>query len=226
MTRRVADPAEAGRLVAAVLAAQGDLRANAVLSLAVEELTLHVRTLARRLFVDERAAIRETVIACGVPETEVEDVMATCLVAAWAAIQRGQFRVYAHAAPAETLRRWLHGVSWRLAMHERNRAHHRREVLSRDPWALATTQPVLDLQDQIAARAGLRALWAVPRKCRNLLLAVASGTTPSKLAQRFGVSARNVRREIDRARRDLQEQIAEGYAGGVRRWMLAVRPRG
>ena len=35
----------------------GDLRANAVLSLAVEELVLHVRALARELFVDERAAI-------------------------------------------------------------------------------------------------------------------------------------------------------------------------
>lgn len=34
----------------------GDLRANAILSLAVEELVLHVRTLARQLFGDERAA--------------------------------------------------------------------------------------------------------------------------------------------------------------------------
>ncbi|HEX5436400.1 MAG TPA: BadF/BadG/BcrA/BcrD ATPase family protein [Gemmatimonadaceae bacterium] len=34
----------------------GDLRANAILALAVEELVLHVRTLAQRLFGDERAA--------------------------------------------------------------------------------------------------------------------------------------------------------------------------
>jgi glucosamine kinase len=34
----------------------GDLRANAIVSLAVEELVLHVRTLARGLFGDERAA--------------------------------------------------------------------------------------------------------------------------------------------------------------------------
>ena len=34
----------------------GDLRANAILSLAAEELVLHVRTLARTLFQDERAA--------------------------------------------------------------------------------------------------------------------------------------------------------------------------
>ena len=34
----------------------GDLRANAIISLAVEELVLHVRTLSRSLFGDERAA--------------------------------------------------------------------------------------------------------------------------------------------------------------------------
>ena len=34
----------------------GDLRANALVSLAVEELVLHVRTLSRKLFGDERAA--------------------------------------------------------------------------------------------------------------------------------------------------------------------------
>ena len=39
------------------VAADGDLRANAICTLAAEELVLHVRTLARQLFVDERAAI-------------------------------------------------------------------------------------------------------------------------------------------------------------------------
>ncbi len=39
------------------VAAQGDLRANALVSIAVEELVLHVRTLARRCFVDERASV-------------------------------------------------------------------------------------------------------------------------------------------------------------------------
>jgi glucosamine kinase len=36
----------------------GDLRANALLGLAAEELVLHVRTLARALFLDERAAVQ------------------------------------------------------------------------------------------------------------------------------------------------------------------------
>lgn len=43
--------------VVSSVADAGDLRANAIISLAVEELVLHVRTLARQLFGDERAAI-------------------------------------------------------------------------------------------------------------------------------------------------------------------------
>lgn len=55
-----ATPSELGRLAPVVLevAATGDLRANSLVTLAVEELSLHVRTLARRLFADERAAFR------------------------------------------------------------------------------------------------------------------------------------------------------------------------
>jgi glucosamine kinase len=53
--------ASAGQLatlapVVSSVADSGDLRANAIISLAVEELVLHVRTLARQLFGDERAA--------------------------------------------------------------------------------------------------------------------------------------------------------------------------
>jgi len=43
--------------VVSSVADAGDLRANAIISLAVEELVVHVRTLARQLFGDERAAI-------------------------------------------------------------------------------------------------------------------------------------------------------------------------
>ncbi len=35
---------------------QDDLRANAIIDMAVEELMLHVRALGKRLFIDERAA--------------------------------------------------------------------------------------------------------------------------------------------------------------------------
>ena len=52
-----ATPAQLATLAPVVssVADAGDLRANAILSLAVEELVLHVRALARQLFGDERA---------------------------------------------------------------------------------------------------------------------------------------------------------------------------
>jgi glucosamine kinase len=54
-----ATPASLAALVPVVcqVASTGDLRANALVSLCVEELMLHVRTLARRCFVDERASV-------------------------------------------------------------------------------------------------------------------------------------------------------------------------
>ena len=54
-----ATPADYSRLVSAVAetAAQGDLRANSLITLAVEDLVLHVRALARELYGDERAAV-------------------------------------------------------------------------------------------------------------------------------------------------------------------------
>lgn len=53
-----ATPAKLAILAATVVsvAQGGDLRANSILDLAAEELALHVRTLARQLFADERAA--------------------------------------------------------------------------------------------------------------------------------------------------------------------------
>jgi glucosamine kinase len=54
-----APPSQLATLAPIVLsvADSGDLRANAIVSLAVEELVLHVRALARQLFGDERAAV-------------------------------------------------------------------------------------------------------------------------------------------------------------------------
>ena len=54
-----ATPSQLAALVPVIcqVASSGDLRANALVSLCVEELMLHIRTLARRSFVDERAAM-------------------------------------------------------------------------------------------------------------------------------------------------------------------------
>ena len=63
--------------------------------------------------------IRRTVIARGVLAAEVDDTVAACLLAAWEAIREGRFRVYKRANPAKALERWLRGIAWRLATHER-----------------------------------------------------------------------------------------------------------
>ena len=54
-----ATPGKLATLAPAVLqvADTGDLRANSIVSMAVEELALHVRALARQLFTDERASV-------------------------------------------------------------------------------------------------------------------------------------------------------------------------
>lgn len=54
-----ATPAKFATLVPVIssVAASGDLRANALISICVEELVLHVRTLGRKCFGDERASI-------------------------------------------------------------------------------------------------------------------------------------------------------------------------
>ena len=54
-----ATPAMLASLVPTIMsvAETGDLRANALVSIATEELVLHIRTLARQLFGDERAAV-------------------------------------------------------------------------------------------------------------------------------------------------------------------------
>lgn len=54
-----ATPADLAKLAMPVLtlAAERDLRANSICTIAAEELVIHVRTLARQLFTDERAAV-------------------------------------------------------------------------------------------------------------------------------------------------------------------------
>ena len=54
-----ATPATLATLAPVVIsvADAGDLRANSIVSMAVEELALHVRALARQLFSDERASV-------------------------------------------------------------------------------------------------------------------------------------------------------------------------
>ncbi len=156
--------------------------------------------------------IRATAIACRVPLREVDEVVSACLLAAWTAIQRGDFRVHAWVDPTEALARWVYGIAWRLSAHERGRVRHRHEVLVEDPWALAAElglEPAVEPEGQFRARAALRALNQLPPEDRRLLLDVAAGATTNELAGPLGVSTRAVLLRIERAREALAALIRD-----------------
>lgn len=155
-----------------------------------------------RTLLAERPFLRHTLRACGVAACDIDDVLAECLLGAWRSIQRGQFRVAPWADPDEALRRWLVGIAWRLASHERERAHHRREVLMPDPWALtpeAAVEATVDPEGQLLAREGLRALAGLSPSERALLFAAVYGSS-SEIAALARVSRTSVEARLQAAR--------------------------
>ena len=156
-----------------------------------------------------RPAIRETVIACGVPTTEIEDATATIVLAAWQAIKDGRFRLHAGADLERVFGFWIYAISWRLSSHERGRARHRREVLSDDPWSLMPEPDGLDPEGQIAARRTLRVMQALPPTRQAPLLAVIQQDGIKELAQKYGITVRAVHQQIVQARIELRQQVEE-----------------
>jgi DNA-directed RNA polymerase specialized sigma24 family protein len=153
--------------------------------------------------------MRATAIACGAPEDEVDDLVATIVRAAWEGIQRGDFQLHPWADPDEALRHWLHGIVWRLSSHERERARHHREVLTPAPWALVARlspeEEVLNPEPQLEARSDLRLIAELPVAQQDLLVAVGEGMTTAEIAQSKGLSVRAVQIQLARARSDLNE---------------------
>jgi RNA polymerase sigma-70 factor (ECF subfamily) len=175
--------------------------------------------------------MRTTAIACGATEREADDVVATCLLRAWTAIQRGGFRLLPWVDPAEALRRWLYGIVWRLSRHERERARHHREVLTPDPWALvrrvSPEDAVIDPERRLLARDALRVFARMPKAQRKLMLGAAEGWSAMELALVLGVSVRTVQLRLDRGRTDLMRALEgedRAAAEGDRPRRGAARP--
>ncbi|MCC6553837.1 MAG: sigma-70 family RNA polymerase sigma factor, partial [Polyangiaceae bacterium] len=108
-----------------------------------------------RALMAQRAYLRKVLLACGMRGADLDDVLAECIAGAWRSIQRGLFLVGPRVDPEAALRRWLTGVAWRQAAHERERAHHRREVLTPAPWAMAPEkedEASIDPEEQLFAR--------------------------------------------------------------------------
>ena len=166
-----------------------------------------------RELVAQRLFLRHTILACGVGVRDVDDVVSECLLGAWRSIRGGQFQIAPRADPDEALRRWLVGIAWRQAAHERERAHHRREVLTPDPWKLAPAEAAgagVDPVPQLLAREGLRALAGLPPAARALLLAGIDGS-PGEIAALHGVSRTAVSTRLQAARAALAA-LADGPA--------------
>ncbi|MCC6558855.1 MAG: helix-turn-helix domain-containing protein [Polyangiaceae bacterium] len=149
-----------------------------------------------------RSYLRRVVLASGTRGPDREDVIAECIAGAWWSIQRGRFLVEPGVDPEAALRRWLAGVAWRQAARERERAHHRREVLTPAPWAMAREQEEaasIDPVEQLFAREGLRALARLQAHQRALLLR-AAGASLAEIAAALGVARPTVANRIASAR--------------------------
>ncbi|MCC6553836.1 MAG: sigma-70 family RNA polymerase sigma factor [Polyangiaceae bacterium] len=159
--------------------------------------------------VAHRGILRKVLVACDIRTEDLDDVLSECIAGAWVAVQLGQFRVAPHVDPDAALVRWLIGVAWRQAAHERERAHHRREVLTPEPWAMAAALEVetaFDPEGQLMAREVLRALDRLPADQRDLLLRVAV-IGPTAVAAALEVSRTTVAIRLAAARAALEELV-------------------
>jgi RNA polymerase sigma-70 factor (ECF subfamily) len=159
------------------------------------------------LLVAERKELRDALLRCGVPRRELEDAVSDCIAGAWASIQKGKFALPPSVHLELAVKRWLLGIAWRLATHERDRARHRSEVLAADPWTLAPgAARVVDIEGQLIARNALRALLWLPPEQRALLIAAAD-ERPGHVAAALGMARTSVVDRLAEARRALAAAI-------------------
>ncbi|WP_437992095.1 RNA polymerase sigma factor [Sorangium sp. So ce145] len=118
----------------------------------------------------ERGIVLATL--AGIPKRDRRDVEAEVLLNAWNAIRRGLYRPDPKDKPRDALRKWLHGIAWRLASHYVNRAWARRAVLHAQPLGLLREPVGPSLEAQVAAREVLEAMTELPPWQLEALLSV------------------------------------------------------
>ncbi|MGK3987786.1 sigma-70 family RNA polymerase sigma factor [Sorangium sp. So ce136] len=104
----------------------------------------------------ERGIVLATL--AGIPKRDRRDVEAEVLLNAWNAIRRGLYRPDPRDKPRDALRKWLHGIAWRLASHYIHSAWSRRAVLHPSPLGLLREPVGPSLEAQVATRETLEAL--------------------------------------------------------------------
>ncbi|XXT17951.1 sigma-70 family RNA polymerase sigma factor [Sorangium sp. So ce429] len=120
----------------------------------------------------ERGIVMATL--AGIPKRDRRDVEAEVLLNAWNAVRRGLYRPDPRDKPRDALRKWLHGIAWRLASHYVHSAWSRRAVLHPSPLGLLREPVGIDMHAQIEAREVLDAMTELPPWQLEALLSVDS----------------------------------------------------
>lgn len=131
----------------------------------------------------ETPAIRRWLSRLGVPESDLDDVVAEVVASAWASIVRGSFKPDPELAPKAAFQKWIWGVTWRQGSTALNRAYRRRElVFAEVPDSRTTTE-----EPAILARDELTLLCGIPLRRRAVLLAHAAGCSMPEIAKALGI---------------------------------------
>jgi RNA polymerase sigma factor (sigma-70 family) len=151
-----------------------------------------------------------------VGETRAEDVLQHALLAAWAALRRGD--------EVRDLRPWLHRIAHNTSLNALRRC--------RDEYAeLRESMQVGDApEDEMERRAIVRdtlaALAALPERQREALLRVAvQGRSQEEVAEDFGLSHGAVRQLVHRARSTLRAAATAVTPLPVASWLASVGAR-
>ncbi|WP_438036995.1 RNA polymerase sigma factor [Sorangium sp. So ce204] len=156
----------------------------------------------------ERGIVLATL--AGIPKRDRADVEQQVLVNAWNAVRRGLYRPDPRDKPRDALRKWLHGIAWRLASHYVHSAWARRAVLHPSPLGLLREPVGVDMHAQIEAREVLDAMAELPDWQRDALLSVDSPESLVQYAKRRRMNPSTAASRLRIAR--------EALALKLRRW--------
>ncbi|WP_441292040.1 RNA polymerase sigma factor [Sorangium sp. KYC3313] len=134
----------------------------------------------------ERGIVLATL--AGIPKRDRADVEAEVLLNAWNAVRRGLYRPDPRDTPRDALRKWLHGIAWRLASHYVNSAYVRRAVLHPSPLGFLHEPVGPSLEAQVAARQVLEAMTELPPWQVEALLSVDDPESLAAYAKRRGMN--------------------------------------
>ncbi|MGK4000252.1 RNA polymerase sigma factor [Sorangium sp. So ce1024] len=149
----------------------------------------------------ERGIVRSTL--AGIPKRDRADVEAEVLLNAWNAVRRGLYRPDPKDKPRDALRKWLHGIAWRLASHYFGSAYVRRVVPHPSPLGLLHERVGPDLEARIAAREVLDAMASLPPWQVDALLSVDDPESVSAYARRHRMSPHTALSRLRIARKAL-----------------------